>query len=340
MGCAPSRPRVKDIHKEKPPPIQDITSDDGSFHNSQRSFCSFGSLIEQNGGIQIFEWEFGREIGKGAMSRVYITTNVETGHQCAAKVYNKTKLLKPTLGSAEIPFDKVKWEIQIMAEVTHPNILPIDEVIEDDYSDSFILLMPLSTFGTLTNYKEELIAQKKTEDEIQLTMKLCFFQIASALSHIHSNNIVHRDIKPDNILVFSEDDFKLSDFSESTKLDNPDEKVVDTKGSPPFMSPEELSGEIFDPKPADVWAYGTSIYLMMFGLLPFGLNINQGRTIANTVFTVTMLLEKNELELPACDEDLGDLLTILLQKDPTKRPTFEEVMRHAWFDDVRQHEPN
>ena len=212
MGCTGSHPRVG---TGRAGPVQmasgatvfdneESSSSSISVYNSQRSFCSFGSLIEQGGVVQIFEWEFGELIGTGAKSRVYLVRNSHTDEEVAAKVYNKTMICKPSLGTKEIYFDKIKLEIQTMAEINSPYVLPIIEVIEDDYTESFIILFPYAQFGTLKKYAME---HKMEERDLQL----CFLQIAKALSYIHSLDIVHRDIKPDNILVFAENCFKLAD---------------------------------------------------------------------------------------------------------------------------------
>jgi serine/threonine protein kinase len=165
-------------------------------------------------------------------------------------------------------------------------------------------------------------------------LAVCFFEVAEALRYIHSMNVVHRDLKPDNILVFSETVFSLSDFSVSANVEGDDQKLSDTRGSPAFLSPEECGGEPFYPKPADVWAYGVTMFSVAFHQLPFRLDQGQGKSIANTVFAVTQLLTSEELVVP---DDRGysteflDLIKSILRKNPTERPTFEQLVQNPWF---------
>lgn len=264
------------------------------------------------------------------MSRVFLATSIEDGGSFAAKVYNKNVIMRQTLGLEEAPYVAVQREIGIMASLDHRYVLPIVEVIEDDRSNSLILLMPFADHGTLTTF----LSENEVAEEV---LSVCFLEIGEALRFIHSKNVVHRDIKPDNILVFSDTVFCLSDFSVSTQLESEDQTLVDTKGSPAFLSPEECGRDPFEPKPADVWAFGVTIFNSVFGTLPFNLDQGQGKTVANTVYAVSQLLEKEELVIPeSASEDLAELLKSILQKDPKKRPTFDEILKSPWFDKARE----
>lgn len=309
----------------------DLPPDKVSSGSQIRPFFSFSSFLLQSDNPQIFEWIFKREIGKGAMSHVFLAQNAQTQVFVAAKVYNKGTLLRLTLGNDEPPFVSVQREIEIMAAMTHRYVLPIIEVIEDECSNSLIMIMPFAEYGTLQEY----IATTEIPEEQFAT---CFHQIAEALRYVHSLNIVHRDIKPENVLVFTDTFYVLSDFSVSSALTNSDETLSDTRGSPAFLSPEECIGDRFFPKPADVWAYGVSLYSCIFGSLPFHLDLCKGQTAVNTIYSVTQILKTGTLEFPADKEispELHDLLTSILDKDYSKRPSFEQIVKHDWFREAR-----
>ena len=114
-----------------------------------QKFYSFNEFIQQTDNPQIFEWLINDEIGKGAMSRVYLTTHSERQEKCAAKVYNKILLNRQTLGNEEKPIAAVEREIEIMKRLQHRYILPIVEVIEDDCTNSLIMILPFASEGTL-----------------------------------------------------------------------------------------------------------------------------------------------------------------------------------------------
>jgi serine/threonine protein kinase len=336
MGCVFSGPLEKTSREQKyplspsyqhPAVLPDAHAHDNPAAGGFRPYWSFASFLLQNDNPQIFEWSFGKEIGKGAMSRVFLCTNTQTGEVGAAKVYNTNVLNRPTLGNEEPLHVAVQREIEIMFALRHRYVLQVIDVIEDECSNSLIIFMPFARHGTLQSFVDN-----NAMDEALLAV--CFFEVAEALRYVHSMNIVHRDLKPDNILVFSETVFSLSDFSVSTTIEGDDQKLADTRGSPAFLSPEECGGEPFFPKPADVWAYGVTLFSVAFHCLPFKLDQGQGKSIANTVFAVTQLLNSEELVVP---EDRGyspqfiELVKSILKKNPMERPTFEQIIANPWF---------
>ena len=219
-----------------------------------------------------------------------------------------------------------------MGMLNHRYILTIFESINSPSTNSTLMVIPYAANGTVQHCLDDNLLDFKS-------ISICFHQIGEGLRYMHEQNMVHRDIKPDNMLCFSETYFVLSDFSVSTVLESDNQLLEDTKGSPAFLSPEECSGELCEAKPCDVWAYGVSLYSAVFGMLPFNLAEGQGRTMANTILVVTEKLENESLQFPkklpdGLDDSVVDLLKKVLQKDPKKRPTFAEIVKHKYFKDA------
>jgi serine/threonine protein kinase len=220
-----------------------------------------------------------------------------------------------------------------MVTIAHPYILPIHDVICSKPTNSTFLVLPYAERGTLQS-----LLDSKSIDASEFPV--CFYQIAEAFRYLHEQNIVHRDLKPDNVLCYEPGWFVLSDFSVSTQLDPEDPKLDDTKGSPAFLSPEECSGELYDPKAADVWAFGVCIYRSVFGLFPFNIESAHGRTAVATIIMVKELLEAEVLVIPdlpeGVDASVVEVLERTMEKKVENRPTFEQVVTCAYFEPGRE----
>eukprot|EP00003_Mantamonas_plastica_P028978 TRINITY_DN6787_c0_g1_i1.p1 TRINITY_DN6787_c0_g1~~TRINITY_DN6787_c0_g1_i1.p1 ORF type:complete len:131 (-),score=20.64 TRINITY_DN6787_c0_g1_i1:29-421(-) len=96
-----------------------------------------------------------------------------------------------------------------------------------------------------------------------------FSAMVYALEYVHSKLIIHRDVKPENILLDADDTPILSDFGVSHQLTEPDQKIRKTAGSPAYLSPQVCSGESYKGPPVDVWALGVTLYVMLTGNVPF-----------------------------------------------------------------------
>jgi serine/threonine protein kinase len=309
----------------KATPVENAEGEDPEQIPQYFSFAEYFASCDRP---TIYEYLFIKEIGKGAMSRVYLAINEKTGEQCAVKIYSRANLMKQSLGMDESPLIAVMREIDLMMALEHRYIISIIEAIQSLKTNSLLVVMPWAS-GSLQ-------AQIDGDGINPSDIPICFFQIGEGLRYLHSQNVVHRDIKPDNVLLFGDRFYVLSDFSVSCKLEDPDVKVDDTKGSPAFLSPEECSGNSYLAKPADVWAYGVVLYTTVFRKLPFNLDSAHGRPVANTIILVAELLQTAELTFPddvpeGCDATVVDVIKWILQKDPEARPTFEEIVNHEFF---------
>ena len=210
-------------------------------------------------------------------------------------------------------------EFNILKAMDHPNIIRLYELFEDDHN--FYIVTEYCKGGDIL-------------DLIQRSSNFCEYnalkimsEIISAVNYCHKNNIVHRDIKSENVM-FTENDLdspvKLIDFGISLKFQK-DIKIKDKTGTILYVAPEVLKGS-YDEK-CDVWSCGVLLYLILSGYPPF---YGQSRN------EVMMRIMHKEPKFDAkiwtrISPEAINLIKKMLTKDPEKRPSSEEVMQHDWF---------
>lgn len=145
---------------------------------------------------------------------------------------------------------------------------------------------------------------------------------------MHSNDIVHRDIKPANLLLGRDGRLRIADFGVCAEFIGSKDVLLDnTVGTPAFIAPEQLIGK-FNGKAADVWAMGITLYVFIYGVLPFR---------DSNVLALHQLIQHQELSFPnkqdSASDLLKDLLARLLCKDPSQRITVPEIKEHPWIAD-------
>ena len=200
-------------------------------------------------------YEIVEKIGGGGMSIVY---------KAKCRVLNRyvaIKILRDELTSDPDFVEKFKQESLSAASLTHPNIVNIyDTGIEGDI---YYIVMEYVKGETLKNY-----INRKGRLSEQETIKISR-QVAEALKHAHSKNIVHRDIKPHNILITEEGIVKVTDFgiaraATSSTINNTSNVI----GSVHYFSPEQARGGYVDEK-SDIYSLGIVMYEMITGVVPF-----------------------------------------------------------------------
>lgn len=328
MGCICS----KTIHNDVIGSLHDDESDEQSLDLfDEFQGISFYNFLNSENPI-IKNYYFDRELSSGKLSSVYLAHNVENDEdKYAAKVYSYNIIGRASLSFEEPFYVSVQREVDILNQISHRYVACMLDIFNDEDTNSLIIMFPYADHGTAKSRFEE-------SDYNYIEVKTCFHQIAVGLAYIHSLNIVHRDIKPENFLCYNEKLFSISDFSESRQLSSDDELMIDVRGSPAFLSPEECSGEEYHPKPADVWSYGVSLYTCTYRDFPFNISSSNGMSLGQTILNVANLLQEYELTFPddAYEKDpiLVDLLKKILVKEPCERLSFEDISKHEWFNDV------
>lgn len=255
-------------------------------------------------------YQFLKEIGKGSFGVVHLGLQRLTLRRVAIK--------KIKMNDAEDSekLRKIEGEIKVMQKLSHCNVLRLFEYFQHK-NHVFIILEYC--------FKGDLQKHLRTEGHLkEEKARKYFFQIASGLQHIHDNNIIHRDIKPDNILIDEFDQCKICDFGISRAID-PEELIREQCGTPAYLAPEivlEKGHRGFGP---DIWALGVLLYGMLTGCVLFG---------AETIPELNANIVKGEIifpEKPLISEEAKSLIKTLVNVDIEKRPSIAEVLKHPWL---------
>lgn len=243
-------------------------------------------------------YEVLKRVGSGGMADVYMAKDHKLNRNVAVKV------LKSEYVEDEKFLKKFETEAQAVARLSHPNIVNVYDVgIEDGIN---YIVMELAEGMTLKEYirRKGYLSPKETV-EISL-------QIASAISHAHKNHIIHRDIKPQNILVSEIGNVKVTDFGiAKATSSNTVTSTATAMGSVHYISPEQAKGRFCDEK-SDIYSLGITMYEMVTGHVPF--DHENGVTIA-------LMHLQNEITPPSQIRDgIPDSLEKIILKCTMKKP--------------------
>jgi len=193
-------------------------------------------------------------IGTGGMARVYLATDLILDRNVAVKT------LAYDFQDDEDSLRRFKREAMSTTELVHPNIVNIYDVQEDEYP--YIVMEYIKG----TNLKEYIRNNQPISYRKIITI---MDQILDAMSYAHENNIIHRDIKPQNILIDRNDTIKITDFGIAVALsENSITQTNSLLGSVHYMSPEQAKGSVVT-KSSDIYSLGVVLYEMLTGSVPF-----------------------------------------------------------------------
>jgi serine/threonine-protein kinase 11 len=275
---------------------------------------------------EVKQYVLGDVLGEGSYAKVRAAVDSNTQRKVAIKILKKRHLKKIPGGESS-----VKKEITILKRLHHRNIVELIEYFTIDEKEKMYIVLEYIDGGTLQSLIERAPNGRLPFRQSQLILR----QLLEAVSYIHSEKIVHGDIKPDNLMFTEDGVLKMSDFGVAEELNDLGESDALSKssGSPAFQPPEIASGSsMFSPTKVDVWAVGIVLYIMTVGKYPFS---------GSNVYTLYESISKGEYALPENqDPQLKDLLQGILQVDPRRRLSIQQIQSHTWVTvDVVDDEP-
>ncbi|XP_057601364.1 calcium/calmodulin-dependent protein kinase kinase 2 isoform X8 [Hippopotamus amphibius kiboko] len=281
--------------------------------------------------VQLNQYTLKDEIGKGSYGVVKLAYNENDNTYYAMKVLSKKKLIRqagfprrpPPRGTRPAPggciqprgpIEQVYQEIAILKKLDHPNVVKLVEVLDDPNEDHLYMVFELVNQGPVM---EVPTLKPLSEDQA----RFYFQDLIKGIEYLHYQKIIHRDIKPSNLLVGEDGHIKIADFGVSNEFKGSDALLSNTVGTPAFMAPESLSEtrKIFSGKALDVWAMGVTLYCFVFGQCPF---------MDERIMCLHSKIKSQALEFPDqpdVAEDLKDLITRMLDKNPESRIVVPEI---------------
>ncbi|KAI9166874.1 calcium/calmodulin-dependent protein kinase [Paramyrothecium foliicola] len=287
------------------------------------------------------------EIGRGSFSAVHLAKD-QYGTEYAIKEFSKARLRKRAQsnflrqgtprprrlpggpfalprGQLQAPATQdalylIREEIAIMKKLNHPNLVQLIEVLDDPEEDSLYMVMEMCKKGVIMKVGLESQAAPYTDDDCR-----CWFRdMILGIEYLHAQGVIHRDIKPDNLLVSEDNVLKIVDFGVSEMFGKPENmRTAKSAGSPAFLPPE-LCGkhdEVLGTA-ADIWSMGVSLYCLRYGRIPFN---------RDSMMEIYEAIKKDSPYIPdGEDPEFVDLMMRILEKDPEKRITMLELRDHPW----------
>jgi serine/threonine protein kinase/Flp pilus assembly protein TadD len=258
-------------------------------------------------GRRVGRYEILEPVGGGAMGEVYKARDLQLGRVVALKFLPADLCRDP---DARRRFLR---EAQAVAQLDHPNVATIYEAGESESGQAFL---------ALAFYEGETLKQKLERGPLLLSEAISIArQIARGLAAAHRRQIVHRDVKPANVVVLPDGMVKLLDFGLAKMTDATTlTQLGSSPGTPAYKSPEQSQGEEVDPR-SDLWALGVVLYEMVTGRLPFGGEYEQA-----VIYAILNEPPKPLGDAGSFPPELAAVITRALAKDPAARYATAEEM--------------
>ncbi|NXE56698.1 STK11 kinase, partial [Dromaius novaehollandiae] len=278
----------------------------------------------------IGKYLMGDLLGEGSYGKVKEMLDSETLCRRAVKILKKKKLRRIPNGEAN-----VKKEIQLLRRLRHKNVIQLVDVLYNEEKQKiypFIFAHFLNSAFTYMVMEYCVCGMQEMLDSVPekrfpvFQAHGYFCQLIDGLEYLHSQGIVHKDIKPGNLLLTTNGTLKISDLGVAEAL-HPfaeDDTCRTSQGSPAFQPPEIANGlDTFSGFKVDIWSAGVTLYNITTGLYPFE---------GDNIYKLFENIGKGDYTIPEdCGPPLSDLLRGMLEYDPAKRFSIQQIRQHNWF---------
>lgn len=254
-------------------------------------------------------------IGKGAFGIVYLGIHLLTGLPVAIKAIDKKYM------QDENSKQKVLQEVAILKQANHRNIIQLLEMFENP--THLFIVLEYASQGDLYNFVKN---KGKLGEELA---KKIFVQIVAGIKYCHQNQILHRDIKLDNILLDHNFVVKICDFGVSRFVEE-GQVIKEQCGTPVYVAPEVITGKGYEGYDSDIWSLGVVLFAILTGGVPFkATSIEElQKVLSGAQYTVPEFLT------PECK----DLIKRMLTPDPHSRISIEQILSHKWLNKTQSSE--
>ncbi|KAM7399481.1 hypothetical protein PAMP_018751 [Pampus punctatissimus] len=259
------------------------------------------------GPVRVGFYDIERTLGKGNFAVVKLARHRITKTEVAIKIIDKTQL-------DAVNLEKIYREVQIMKMLDHPHIIKLYQVMET--KNMLYLVTEYAKNGEIFDY----LAKHGRLSELEARRK--FWQILTAVEYCHNRNIVHRDLKAENLLLDGQMNIKIADFGFGNFF-QPGEPLATWCGSPPYAAPEVFEGQQYEGPQLDIWSMGVVLYVLVCGALPF-----DGPTLP----VLRQRVLEGRFRIPYfMTEDCEHLIRRMLVLDPSKRLSVSQIKEHKWM---------
>nr|XP_034178593.1 serine/threonine-protein kinase fused isoform X2 [Osmia lignaria] len=258
------------------------------------------------------KYEVLKQVGEGSFGQVYKAKKRSDGEIVAFKVIRKR-------GRSYKELRSLRQECEIQRHLHHPNIVQMLDSFETDNEKAsfFLQIVVVTEYADKELY--EILGKAGRLSEQRAQVIAC--DLVSALYYLHSNRVLHRDLKPQNVLLESNGVAKLCDFGFARSMSTGTHVLTSIKGTPLYMAPELIEERPYDHN-ADLWSLGCIVYELVVGSPPFQ---------TTSILHLVRLIRFEAIKWPDfISENCKSFLQGLLQKDPLQRLTWPALLEHPF----------